>query len=197
VNWSDAWLSHPARCPELLGNFTAFLAGLKAPVVVEMGARRSNPEVSTLHRDWAPADAIFIGTDFMPGVDVDVIADAHRFSEPFAPNSIDGIICVSVMEHIERPWIVAKEIAKTLRYDGQIFCYTHFAFPKHGYPSDYFRFTRAALEMIFKDAGLEIIASDYENPCLIVTWAEPDLARSAFTGCAEASEGNLPHLTGG
>jgi SAM-dependent methyltransferase len=182
MNWSDAWLSHPARRPELLGNFIAFLAGLKKPVVIEMGARRSDPRVSTLHRDWAPVDAKFIGTDFMSGLDVDVIADVHRFSKAFSPNSIDAIICVSVLEHVERPWIAAKEIAKIMRPGGQIFCYTHFAFPEHGYPSDYFRFTRAGLEMIFRDAELEIVGSDYENPCAIVAWAEPDMARSAFTG---------------
>lgn len=180
--WSNAWLAHPARRPEMLQNFIDFLSAKPRPVVVEMGARRINPEVSTLHREWAPIDATFIGTDFMPGLDVDVVVDAHCFGEGFAPESVDGIICVSVLEHIQRPWIAVPEIAKALRPGGQIFCYTHFAFPEHGCPSDYFRFTRAALETIFVDAGLDVVASDYENPCVMVAWAEPEVSRSAFTG---------------
>jgi len=83
---------------------------------------------------------------------------------------------------LQRPWIAAAEIGKVLRPGAQIFCYTHFAFPEHGYLSDYFRFTRAALETIFTDAGLEVLATDYENPCTIVAEAEPGLVRHAFTG---------------
>ena len=46
-----------------------------------------------------------------------------------------------------------------------VFVQTHFAFPIHGYPSDYWRYTRDALGTIFgADAGLRIIGSAYQYP---------------------------------
>ncbi len=70
-----------------------------------------------------------------------------------------------------------------LKPGGRSFIYTHFAFPIHGYLSDYWRFTREALETIFVDAGCTIIGSDYENPARIVSEADPDTQNcEAFTG---------------
>jgi len=179
----QSWLTHPSRNPELLPAFQAFVRGIRKARVLEMGTKRSNPEVSTAHRDWCAPDAEFVGTDIEPGIDVNVAVDAHVLSSVFAPDMFDAVISVSVFEHLQRPWVAAKEIATILKPCGQAFIYTHFAFPIHGYPSDYWRFTRDALETIFSDAGLEIIGSDYENPARIQSEADPHTAGGeAYTG---------------
>ncbi len=36
------------------------------------------------------------------------------------------------------------------------------------YPSDFFRFSREALRLIFEDAGLEVEVSDYRDRCMIL-----------------------------
>jgi SAM-dependent methyltransferase len=161
----DNWLHHTARNRRLLPDFVDFLASLPAPRVLEMGARRSNPDISTLHRQWLPPGAMLVGTDLAAGIDVDVQANAETISTVFGLNSFDAVISVSVFEHIARPWLAAAQIARILRPGGQAFVYSHFAFPEHAFPSDYWRFTRAGLELLFTDAGLEIVASDYEAPC--------------------------------
>lgn len=177
------WLEHPKRNQLLLPDFRNFLSGIRNARVLELGAKRSRPEVSTLHRDWAAEDAEFIGTDIEAGIDVDVVADAHALSAVFGKESFDGVISVSVFEHVQRPWIAAKEIFAILKPGGRSFVYTHFAFPLHGYPCDYWRFTREALETIFVDAGCTIVGSDYENPARIVSEADPDTQNcEAYTG---------------
>ena len=179
----SSWLDHPARKPHLLPDFCDWLHGIRRARVLEMGVKRSRPEVSTLHRVWASADAEYIGTDFEDGIDVDVVADAHSLSRTFERESFDAVISVSVFEHLQRPWIAGREIATILKPGGRTFCYTHFAFPIHGYPSDYWRFTREALETIFVDAGLVVIGSDFENPARVHSEADPDTAGiETFTG---------------
>jgi hypothetical protein len=39
----------------------------------------------------------------------------------------------------------------------------HQTFPLHGYPSDFFRFSKEALALIFKDAGLHVAEVGYEH----------------------------------
>ena len=154
---------HPANV--LLANFIHRLHAIRNAQVLELGTKRSNPTQSTVHREWAAADAVYICSDFEDGLDVDLLADVHTLSQSVAPDSQDAVIACSVFEHVQRPWIGAAEIAKVLRPGGQVFIQTHFAFPIHGYPSDYWRYTRDALETIFgADAGLSIIGSAYQFP---------------------------------
>lgn len=179
----DAWLSDPARDANLLQGFIDRLYAKRSASVLEMGTKRSNPEVSTMHREWASADASYVCTDLEMGIDVDVAIDAHQLSKAFPENSFDAVISVSVFEHLQRPWIVTREIEKILKPGGELVIYTHFAFPIHGYPCDYFRFTKEALETICEDAGLESLGSDYENPAYIHSMADPNTkSGQAYTG---------------
>ena len=149
----------------LLSNFVLRLHGVRNARVLELGTRRSDPKRSTVHRAWAAADAVYTCSDFEAGLDVDVLADVHTLSQVIAPNSLDAVIACSVFEHVQRPWIGAAEIGKVLKPGGQVFVQTHFAFPIHGFPSDYWRYTRDALETIFgADAGLRVIGSAYQFP---------------------------------
>ena len=52
-----------------------------SPSVLELGTLQSVPGRSTLHRDWVPHAAEFLGTDIQAGPDVDIVADLHRLSE--------------------------------------------------------------------------------------------------------------------
>lgn len=180
---SMGWLIDEGRDPFLLQGFVERLHAKRGARVMEMGTKRSNPEVSTMHRDWAAEDADYVCTDIEMGIDVDVAVDAHVMSTAFAPDSFDAIISVSVYEHLQRPWIAAMELAKVLKPGGEALIYTHFAFPVHGYPCDYFRFTKDGLQTIFLDAGLEIVASDYENRAWIDSAADPHTKGGlAYTG---------------
>lgn len=159
----QAAADHPANL--LLVNFIHRLHAVRAAQVLELGTKRSSPERSTVHREWAAADAHYVCSDFDDGLDVDLLADVHTLSQSVARDSQHGVIACSVFEHVQRPWIGAIEIGKVLRPGGQVFIQTHFAFPIHGYPSDYWRYTRDALETIFgEDAGLRIVGSAYQYP---------------------------------
>ena len=74
----------------------------------------------------------------------------------------------AVFEHLERPWIAAQEVARTLQPGGIFVIATHQTFPLHGFPNDFFRFSKEALTLILADAGLEVIDCSYEGRCKIL-----------------------------
>ncbi len=151
-------------------DFVSWLSREKGARVLEIGTRRTEGGAPTTRRHWAHPNAEYVTSDFMAGLDVDVVADAEKLSDTFGTEAFDAVIGCSVFEHIRRPWLAAPEICKVLRPGGKTFIQTHFAFPVHAYPYDYWRFTREALESLFgPEAGFASCESYYEFPTAIVS----------------------------
>jgi SAM-dependent methyltransferase len=106
-------------------------------------------------------------SDISSGLDVDIVADLHALPSEWTEH-FDCFVAKSVFEHLERPWIAAKEIARVLKHGGGCYVHTHQTFPIHGWPSDYFRFSDAALKLIFEDAGMQVIDVAYEHRAKII-----------------------------
>ncbi len=117
--------------------------------ILELGTKRSVADRPTISRGLFPDAAEYIGTDFQPGLDVDVVADAHALSNSFAPAYFDAIVSLSTFEHLKYPFLAAHEILKCLKVGGKLFVQTHQTFQLHAYPSDYFRFSIEALSAMF------------------------------------------------
>lgn len=88
----------------------------------------------------------------------DIIGDIHAL--PFADNSIDSIVCLSVLEHIEDPMLACREMYRVLKPQGALFLYVPFLFYYHaekGYYKDYWRFTEDSLHLLLKNySSLEV-----------------------------------------
>ena len=151
-------------------DFVAWLSKAKGARVLEIGTRRTEGGAPTTRRHWAHPSAEYVTSDFMPELDVDVVADAERLSATFEAETFDALIACSVFEHIQRPWLASAEIGKILRPGGKVFVQTHFAFPIHAYPNDYWRFTREALKTLFEpENGFSNCITYYEFPAAIVS----------------------------
>lgn len=81
-----------------------------------------------------------------PSADI-VMEPACRY--PIASESLDGIGCFAVLEHVERPWEAAAEFRRMLKPGGKIFIDWPFLQPVHGYPSHYYNATREGLRQMF------------------------------------------------
>ena len=153
----------------------SFLEAIKQghPRVLELGTKRSIPDRPTHHKEWSPNASEWVMTDIELGIDVDRVCDAHRLVKEFGRRTFDAVVSCSTFEHFRQPWVVAEEIGYLLVPGGYVFVQTHQSFPIHGYPSDYFRFTREALQSMFEDSGAwETMETDYEFPCSV--WSERD-----------------------
>lgn len=131
--------------------------------VVEYGTRRWGAN-STHHKELWP-DCKHIGIDFIDGQDVDQVQDVHSI---IGLRDIDAVFSASTFEHLHSPWIAAAELLRILRPGGFFFIQTHQSFPIHGYPHDYFRYTKEGLTHLFERVGAVNLISDYEFESRIV-----------------------------
>lgn len=130
-------------------------APLLGPNVLEVGSRIHDPKAWWCsNRDLAVRD--WLGIDFQPGQGVDEVHDVQvlpvRWSGRFT-----GVLCSEVLEHVERPQRALSELLRVLQPGGFAVFTTLTAFPLHGYPQDYRRWTEAGLRVDLEDAGFDEI----------------------------------------
>ena len=91
----------------------------------------------------------YVGVDMRPGPGVDCVADVEAL--PQADASVGTVIALNTFEHVPRFWRALDEIRRVLRPDGALLLSCPFYFHIHSFPSDYWRFTPEALELLLED----------------------------------------------
>jgi SAM-dependent methyltransferase len=144
---------------------------------------------SDAHARFSKAE--YVGFDFHPGPNVDVVGDAHRLSEYFEKESFDIIYSIAVFEHLAMPWVVATEIARLLKPGGIVLVKTHLSYGSHERPWHFFQFSDMALRVLFSPAlGFECIEAGASNPMVgrFSALAEAPLRFRAINGLYCGSE---------
>lgn len=159
----------------ILHEFFLHCQGYESPRVLELGTRIQAGQIKTRRSRWVPQAADYIGVDYIDGDDVDIVADVHRLTEAFPEESVDIVISTSTFEHFKYPHLAAHEVLKVLKIGGSLLMQTHQAFPLHGSPHDYFRFSTEALISLFgTKMGFETRNSQYEYPCRVMSERDKD-----------------------
>ena len=123
-------------------------------------------------RDLFPGCS-YVGFDYHADENTDVVGDAHELSK-FFPQEFDAVFSLAVFEHLAMPWVVAAEINKVLKIGGLTYHATHFAFPIHERPWDFWRYTDQAFRILFsRPLGFEIIRCGFDTPARM----HPDVQR--------------------
>jgi len=145
--------------------------------VLEVGSRIHDPAAWwCTNRDLATGQ--WTGIDMQVGEGVDQVADIHDLPAEWA-GRFSGIVCSEVLEHVARPWLALPELRRVLRPGGLLVITTLFAFPEHGYPDDYYRYSRSGLRLLLADAGFSDISTEYagEVPIELNDHGERGVAR--------------------
>jgi 2-polyprenyl-3-methyl-5-hydroxy-6-metoxy-1,4-benzoquinol methylase len=87
-----------------------------------------------------------VGLDQFDGEGVDIV---HDLEKPLKGYMFDHIDIVSVLEHVKRPWALAKNIDLVMNRGATILVSVPFVWRIHSYPGDYWRITHEGLEVIF------------------------------------------------
>ncbi len=103
-------------------------------------------------------DGPYVGVDMRDGPGVDQVANAAAL--PFDDDTFDVVVCTEMLEHDPTFWLSVPEMARVLRPDGWLLLTARgIGFPEHDFPSDYWRFTPAAVDHLFTAAGLRTVES--------------------------------------
>ncbi len=88
--------------------------------------------------------------DINPKCEPDILANVHNL--PISDNLADGVICKAVLEHVEDPVQVIKEIYRILKTEGKCFIYIPFLYAYHasGDGKDFWRFSEDGIRHLFK-----------------------------------------------
>lgn len=130
------------------------------------------------HKELRPYESIFSGLDYKaygyePRMDFGVHnCDGHQDLEAldFPDGSVDGLICLDVLEHVAEPFKAIAEIKRVLRPGGQLLLTVPFLTSYHGkgggsqshdaYP-DYWRMTHSGIAARFQEfSDIEVHPTD-------------------------------------
>ena len=89
-----------------------------------------------------------VGVDLFEGDGVDFVHDMET-PLPESVGTFAHVDCVSVLEHVRRPWLMAANIEAALIEGGTLLVCVPFVWRVHAYPDDYWRMTASALEVLF------------------------------------------------
>jgi SAM-dependent methyltransferase len=97
----------------------------------------------------------YAGLDLRPGPGVDRVGNVEAL--PFPDASVGTVIAMNTFEHVRHFWRGFEEVYRVLRPDGALLISCPFYFHLHDYPSDYWRFSPEAFEVLLRDYPVRII----------------------------------------
>lgn len=139
--WHFQWLAVKDLYADLQGILPR-LAGR----VLDVGCRDKPYE------RWLTSASEIIGLDVRPGPKVDVVA-APGAEWPLDSSSFDAVVCTQVLQYVDDPRALLREIDRVLRPGGTLVVTVPFAYNEHMVVTDYWRFSVHGLESLVSEHG--------------------------------------------
>lgn len=127
--------------------------------VLEAGA--GHDDCVKIRKAVEDVGSTYIGVDMNDHPNVDI---QHNLDEPLNIEPVDMVIALSLLEHCEHPWLVAKTLQDVLKPRGVLALCVPFAWRLHAYPSDYWRMTPMGVQSLFKEITFKELAPVPNKP---------------------------------
>jgi SAM-dependent methyltransferase len=111
----------------------------------------------------------YLGTDRRPGRGVDRIADVEDL--PLPDGWAGTVLALNTFEHVPHFWRGFAEVQRVLRSDGVLLVSCPFYFHLHDHPSDYWRFTPEALDLLLEAYPARIVGQQGPRRRPLHVWA--------------------------
>jgi hypothetical protein len=162
----------------------------KAPTcdgpILEIGSKDYG-STSSFRRFYAGLP--YIGVDLEAGAGVDVVADLTAGLGGLCENHFALAICCSVLEHVNKPWLMADNITRLVRPGGRLYVSVPWVWRYHPYPDDYFRFSFRGVRSLFEqfDWGTAYYSTTAEGDFYPIEESRPGID-NALAVVVKASE---------
>jgi SAM-dependent methyltransferase len=135
----DRWLE---RCSTLVRGHVVDMGAGEAPYR-EFLAALSNRYTTV---DWSMSQH---------HITVDIVADLNG-PLPIPSETVDTVICISVLEHLRKPEAFISEVARVLHPGGHFLLQVPWQWMVHEAPHDFFRYSPYALQSMLADTDLTV-----------------------------------------
>jgi hypothetical protein len=87
---------------------------------------------------------------------------------PFRDNVFDAVLSLAVLEHVDDPFLCARELIRVVKPGGKLLVNMPHVWSEHGYPSHYFNATRFGVQKLFSEgAALDKQVIEWSNHPII------------------------------
>lgn len=86
-----------------------------------------------------------------------------EYSYPIGAGAADIVVAANVMEHVRKPWLWIKELARICKPGGYVITINPVSWPYHEYPIDCWRAYPEGMKGLYEDANLHVILSKCES----------------------------------
>jgi len=117
---------------------------------------------------FAPHVRSYVGVDPVENPDAEIRGAVEDL--PVADASYDVVLCIQVFEHCDDPARAVSELARVTAPGGRVLVSTHGVMAYHPSPTDYWRWTHAGLEKLFREhadwASVSVTPASGTTACL-------------------------------
>ena len=122
------------------------------------GSYKNMFQFTGFQKNWT-----YTGLDIAEGNNVDIVTE-DPYKWPFKRNEFDVVISGQCLEHVEAPWIWAKEAERVCKVGGLLFVIAPFILKEHRFPVDCYRFLPDGFRYLFgKHCNFEILECNISN----------------------------------
>ncbi len=86
-----------------------------------------------------------------------------EYSFPIEPDVADVVIAANVLEHVRKPWVWIKELARICKPGGFVITVNPVSWPYHEHPIDCWRAYPEGMKALYEEASLKVILSRCES----------------------------------
>ena len=120
-------------------------------LILDAGAGQCPHRVHFKHARYESSD--FIQN---PDNSIDYVCDIQRMTCP--SDRFDAALCIQVLDDLPEPQRAVNELFRVLKPGGSLFLTAPMSGRVHNEPYHFFHFSRNGLELMFKNAGFEVVS---------------------------------------
>jgi len=122
---------------------------------------------------FAPHASAYVGVDSVDNPHAELKGTIEDL--PVEDGSFDVVLCNQVLEHCDDPARAVRELRRVASPGGRVLVSTHGVMAYHPSPTDYWRWTHAGLEKLFRENGpwasLQVTPASGTTACLGMLFA--------------------------